>query len=93
MLAVYLDACPKAETLYPIHALPDGFAKININFATARELQTLSGVGEVLSERIVEYREANGAFRSIDEILRVKGVGEGLFAEIENFITVESSCE
>lgn len=93
MLIVHLNAKPKVETLYAIHALPDDFAKININLATAEELQSLPGIGEALSNRIVEYREANGAFQSIDEIMRVNGIGESVFAKIENSITVGSSCE
>jgi len=60
--------------------------KININTASAQELQTLSGIGEVLAERIIDYREQNGAFADIEEIKEVAGIGEKLFDSIKDFI-------
>ncbi len=63
-------------------------AKININTATTEELQKLSGIGEGLAERIVEYRTANGEFRSIEEIQNVSGISEKRFDAIKNMITV-----
>lgn len=96
MLATSLSALPKAETLQTLHELPEGFAaigKIDINHAAAEELQSLPGVGEALSERIIAYREANGGFLTIEEIMRVSGIGEGIFAEIKDLICVETSCE
>ena len=48
---------------------------INLNTATAEELQRLEGVGEVLSGRIIAYREKHGSFRSIEDLLDVQGIG------------------
>ena len=50
--------------------------KININTATAKELEKLPGIGKTIAERIVEYRQANGAFKSIEDLSKVKGIGK-----------------
>jgi len=63
--------------------------KININTASAEELsQGLDGIGDVLSKRIVEYREKNGPFPSIEAIKNVSGIGDKIFEEIRASITV-----
>lgn len=61
---------------------------ININTADAEALQTLPGIGEVLAERIIEYRETNGPFTDIIEITGVSGIGEGIFDNICDYITI-----
>ena len=61
--------------------------KVNINTATKEELMSLQGIGEVLSERIIEYRK-NAKFNSIDEIQQVKGIGEKTFEKLKDSITV-----
>ncbi len=63
--------------------------KININTASARELEELPGIGEVLAERIVSFRETNGPFKSIEEIKQVSGIGEKKFESIRDLIVVE----
>ncbi len=63
-------------------------ARININTASAVELQTLPGIGEVLSARIVDYREEHGAFAQIEDIKNVYGIGDGIFSNIQARITV-----
>lgn len=62
--------------------------KININTATLEELQTLSGVGEGKAKAIISYREENGNFSSIEDILNVSGIGESIYEKIKNNITV-----
>lgn len=62
--------------------------KININTADATELQQLSGVGPSLSERIVEYRQANGKFKSIEDLQNVSGIGKTRFANIKDKICI-----
>ena len=54
----------------------DGVALININAVDAETLTRLDGIGEVLAQRIVDYRTEHGPFASLDELLKVKGVGE-----------------
>ena len=61
---------------------------VNINTASAQQLMELSGIGEVRADAIVRYREENGVFGSIDEILNVKGIGEKTFEKIRSQITV-----
>jgi competence protein ComEA len=63
-------------------------AKININTANTTMLQTLSGIGPVLSERIIEYRNQNGLFGVIDDIKDVSGIGEKKFEGIKDLICV-----
>ena len=60
---------------------------VNINTADAKELATLKGIGAALSQRIIDYRNEHGAFKSIDEIKNVSGIGEKKFAAFKDKIT------
>lgn len=63
--------------------------KININTATAQQLSDgLNGIGDGLAERIVAYRQQHGAFRTIDQIKNVSGIGDKKYEEIQSSITV-----
>ena len=61
---------------------------ININTATAKQLMSLDGIGEVRAKAIIDYREEHGRFESVDEILNVKGFGEVLLESIRQDICV-----
>jgi len=61
---------------------------ININLATVNELTTLSGIGESRAKDIIKYREDNGDFKSITEIMNVSGIGESIYAKIKDYITI-----
>ena len=61
---------------------------VNINTASAEELTTLPGIGPTLAERIISHRERYGAFRIIEQITDVSGIGERRFADIQFYITV-----
>ncbi len=63
--------------------------KININAASVKELQKLPQIGAVVAQRIVDYREKNGKFSKIEEIMKVKGIGEKMFLKIKPLITAE----
>ena len=63
--------------------------KLNLNNSTAAELEMLPGIGRVMAERIVEYRESRGLFRNINEIKNVNGIGDKKFLDIKEFITTE----
>lgn len=62
--------------------------KININTATQEELTSLSGIGESKAKSIIKYREENGNFKSIEDIMKVSGISENLFSKIKENITV-----
>jgi competence protein ComEA len=62
---------------------------ININTATAAELELLPGIGPAMAQRIVEHREARGPFRSVNELERVPGVGARTVERLRGKVTVE----
>lgn len=62
--------------------------KININTAGKEDLMTLTGIGNAKAESIIRYREDNGSFQSIEEIMQVEGIKEGVFNKIKDKITV-----
>ncbi|KXG77030.1 helix-hairpin-helix domain-containing protein [Thermotalea metallivorans] len=63
--------------------------KININTASVAELETLNGIGKVLAERIVQYRQENGNFKEIKDIMKVSGIGEKKYEGIKDCITTQ----
>jgi len=60
---------------------------ININTAVQEELIALPGIGETLAGRIVDYREKNGSFSSVEELMNVEGIGTGKLAAILDLVT------
>ena len=81
-----LEMTPELNSALP--AVRDGAGRININLASRSELMDLPGIGSSLSERIVDYRNANGPFRNIEELRNVSGIGVKRFEAIMNKITV-----
>jgi len=77
-----------AEALYSSSS-GSASGKININTANATMLQTLSGIGPVLSERIIEYRNQNGFFGAIDDVKDVSGIAEKKYEGIKDLICVQ----
>ena len=65
--------------------------KININTASLTELQELPRIGEKVAQRIIDFRKANGKFKKIEEIMKVQGIGEKIFKQIKDRITVGQS--
>ena len=65
-------------------------AMVNINTAAATELQQLPGIGERTAARIVEYRQKNGPFKKIEELMNVQGIGEKSFLKLRPQLTVDS---
>lgn len=66
----------------------DATEKININTANAAELEKLPGIGQALAERIIQYREEEGPFSTIEDIMAVKGIGEKKFEKLREYIVV-----
>jgi len=63
-------------------------SKVNINTASKAELMELPGVGEAKAAQIISFREKNGAFKQIEDIMSISGIKEGLFEKIKEYITV-----
>jgi competence protein ComEA len=63
-------------------------SKININKATVEQLTELKGIGEAYAKKIIEYREKNGPFKKIEDIMEVKGIGTKTFESIKDQITI-----
>lgn len=61
---------------------------LNLNTATAAELETLPGIGAVLAQRIVDYRAEHGPFAAVEDIMKVSGIGDKKYEAIESLITV-----
>ncbi len=68
---------------------PPADGPINLNSATAEELETLSGIGPTRAADIIEYRQAHGDFKSIEEIQEVPGIGPATFERLKDQITVD----
>ena len=67
---------------------PTVSGKVNLNTATAAQLDSLPGVGPTYAQRIVEYRTQHGAFKSVDDLLNVSGIGEATLAKFKNQVEV-----
>jgi competence protein ComEA len=65
-------------------------APVNLNAASVAQLQTLPGVGASTAQRIIDYRQKNGAFKKIEDVMNVKGVGEKSFLKLKPLITVSA---
>ncbi len=61
---------------------------VNLNTATLDQLQTLPGVGPVLAQRMVDFREQHGGFGSIDDLRKVTGIGDARFNELKDRVSV-----
>ncbi len=82
--AVIVREIPAAE--------PAPTTQVNINRATAQELESLPGIGEVLAQRILRWREENGNFISTEQLMDVEGIGELKFEAIKDRICVEDGA-
>jgi competence protein ComEA len=63
-------------------------APVNLNTATAEQLATIPGVGQKMAERIIDYRQKNGGFKKVEDLMNVSGVGEKSFLKMKPLITV-----
>ena len=66
---------------------------IELNGATVDELKALPGVGKVIADRIVAWRDEHGPFRSVDDLLKVKGIGERSFQRLRPHVVVDRQSE
>jgi competence protein ComEA len=66
----------------------DPSGKINLNIATTQQLDGLPGVGPVLAERILSFRDAHGGFRSVTDLRQVDGIGPARYEQLKDLVTV-----
>ena len=80
----------RAQTSQPAHASakPATTGFVNLNTASAADLEGLPGIGAKTAARIVEYRQKNGPFKKVEELMNVRGVGEKNFLKLKPQITV-----
>jgi comEA protein len=88
-IAVAVSAAPRGQS----SSAPSGKDKpatavVNINTATSAELQTLPGVGAATAARILEYRQKNGGFKKVEDLMNVRGIGEKTFLKLKPLITI-----
>lgn len=74
--------------LLVLFLVTSAFAKVNINTAGVDELMEVKGIGQTKAEAIVKYREENGNFKTKEDIVAVKGIGDKLFSKISDEIEV-----
>ena len=61
---------------------------VNVNTATAAELELLPRIGPAVAARIVEQREKNGAFKSLDDLMLVRGIGESIYEQLKPYVAI-----
>jgi competence protein ComEA len=72
-------------------ASPAVAAPINLNSASVAQLETLPGIGKSTAERIIEYRQKNGSFKKVEDLMNVRGVGEKSFLKLKPLVTVSAA--
>jgi competence protein ComEA len=94
LAAIALSAIPlSAQGSAPAQkaATATAAAPVNLNTATAAQLATIPGIGAKTADRIIEYRQKNGAFKKVEDLMNVRGMGEKSFLKMKPLITVATA--
>lgn len=81
-----LSATAKASKAQNSHA--EGSSLVNLNLANQQELEALPGIGPALAKRIMDYRNQQGSFATVEELKKVSGIGEKKFEQLKNLVTI-----
>ena len=88
MAAAASGTAPLAQESGPAVAQARAASPLNINTATAEQFEALPGVGAKTAARIVEYRQKNGAFKKVEDLMNVRGIGEKNFLRLKPLLTI-----
>jgi competence protein ComEA len=72
----------------PSAAAPSSGAIVDLNAASEQDLAAIPGIGDVMAKRIVDFRKENGPFRQVDDLLKVKGIGEKSLEKLRPYVSV-----
>jgi len=88
----YLQKIPRFKnSLNYITAQTNTFSTINLNKATVEELVNLPGIGHELARRVIDYRSSAGGFKTLQELKKVKGIGQNKFEALKDRISVDEN--
>ena len=92
-LITLLAAAPAVPALAqePVAKSAPAQAPVNLNAATAAELEALPGIGPRAAQRIVEFRAKNGGFKKVEDLMKIQGIGERSFLRLRPLVTVGST--
>jgi competence protein ComEA len=65
-------------------------AQVNLNSATVAQLEGLPGIGAATAQRIIEYRQKNGGFKKVEDLMNIRGIGEKSFLKLKPLVTVSA---
>ena len=74
--------------LAPLAASAAGAGTVNVNTASAEQLQLLPRIGPAVAQRILDYRKENGKFASLDDLMLVRGIGEATFGQLKPYVSL-----
>lgn len=94
-MIIGMAVLPSAQSAAPDAKAADAKAVkpaaiVNLNTATVQQLETLPGIGAKVAQRIVDYRQKNGPFKKIEELMNVQGIGEKSFLKLRAQLTVSA---
>lgn len=87
-IETYVNDEKKEKTNNTGEVYTEVYTIINLNTTTKEQLMTLNGFGEKIAERVIQYRNDNGKFNAIEELMNVKGIGKEKFKKVKGYIEV-----